>query len=78
MPQKYIVTFTDKATTEQISKAKADLTSQGGQITNEYDMPGFKGFAGVIPDSVLAEFKSLKEDGGIINGIEPDGIASTQ
>jgi hypothetical protein len=55
-----------------------DLTARkGGQITNEYDMPGFKGFAGVIPDSVLAEFKNLKEDGGIINGIGESGLIGT-
>jgi hypothetical protein len=40
----------------------------GGKIIQEYNMSGMKGFAGVIPDSIISEFNNLKSD-GIVAGI---------
>jgi hypothetical protein len=37
----------------------------GGQITQEYNMPGMKGFAGAIPDSFITSLQSLQSDGVI-------------
>jgi len=76
MSQKYVVTFKASATDAQITKAKDDLIASGGKITTEYSMPGFKGFAAVIPESHLSSLQSLQED--TIETIEPDGVVTTQ
>jgi len=76
MSNKFIVTFKDGASKEQIDKAKDDLVANGGKITQVYDMPGMKGFAGYIPDSFMSSLQSLQ--GNLIDSIEPDGEFRTQ
>jgi len=77
MSQNYIVLFKDDTPEQKINDAKKQLEESGGQITQEYNMPGMKGFAAAIPDSFIASLQNLQSD-GIVDSIEPDGEVTTQ
>jgi len=77
MTQKYIVIFKESASDEKITNAKKQVEESGGEITQEYNMPGMKGFAAAIPDSLLSSLQSLQSD-GVIDTIEPDGEVTIQ
>ncbi|KAF9529655.1 hypothetical protein CPB83DRAFT_893446 [Crepidotus variabilis] len=78
MVRKFIVLFKDLATAEQIAQYVQEVVNQGGQITNNYNMPGFRGFAAFIPDHYLASLVQVQQLGGLISSLEPDAEMKVQ
>ncbi|KAF5348680.1 hypothetical protein D9758_006848 [Tetrapyrgos nigripes] len=75
MSQKFIVTFKDSVSKEDLKKYKDQVKDAGGKIYQEYDGV-LTGFAAEIPPQTLESFKSLQGD--VIEGIEPDGEVRIQ
>ncbi|KAJ3037241.1 hypothetical protein HDV00_001873 [Rhizophlyctis rosea] len=71
MSGKYIVVFKDGTSQDVINAAEADVTRQGGKITQRYTAT-FKGFAAEIPDNILSTFTTNAH----VDSIEPDGEVS--
>ncbi|EGO00298.1 hypothetical protein SERLA73DRAFT_136073 [Serpula lacrymans var. lacrymans S7.3] len=71
---RYIVTFADSATDEQIAQSIQGLESNGGAVQNRYSL--LKGFSAVIPESYLSSFKSAQGD--LVLSIEPDSVVTIQ
>jgi len=76
MSAKYIVTFKDHVTDEEISSAITDLEKNGGSLGQRYSL--VKGFVATIPDAYLqsASFQSLQ--GSAIESIELDSVVTIQ
>jgi len=70
---KFIITFKDRATPEQIAQFTKKVTSEGGKITA--NLTNINGLAAQLPSSFNVQ--SLQGD-DIIEAIEPDGVATIQ
>jgi len=71
---KFIVTFKDSATPEQVDQFIRQAKDQGSQISTEYNNAIMKGFAGTLSPAQLQSFQG--DD--IIDYIEPDSVITTQ
>ncbi|KAF7428136.1 hypothetical protein PC9H_007355 [Pleurotus ostreatus] len=73
---KFIVIFKNDISDDKIRETKDEVIAEGGTITNEYNMPGMKGFAGELTPQSLTKFQGLQ--GELIDSIEADAIVTTQ
>nr|GAT56387.1 predicted protein [Mycena chlorophos] len=76
MSGKYIITFKQTATDEQIEQWK-EKAAAGGEVTKSFTL--LKGFAATLDANTFSQFSSFAaENDSIIETIEPDGIVTTQ
>ncbi|KAJ7287537.1 hypothetical protein C8J57DRAFT_1284212 [Mycena rebaudengoi] len=74
---RFIVMFKSTATPEQIAKFAETVSTDGGQVTHNYDI--IKGFAANLNEKTLQSFQSsLQAPDNIIETIEADGVVTTQ
>ncbi|THV05060.1 hypothetical protein K435DRAFT_961453 [Dendrothele bispora CBS 962.96] len=71
--QKFIVTFKDGVSQDEIKKYVEQVNGSGGKVYHNYDGV-ITGFAAEIPPQTLQAFQKQQSlTDSIIQGIEPDG-----
>ncbi|KAK7472542.1 hypothetical protein VKT23_000657 [Stygiomarasmius scandens] len=78
MSQKFIVSFKEGVSQDEIKKYIEQVNGSGGKVYKNFDGV-ITGFAAEIPPTTLQAFQQEQSvQGSIIEGIEPDGEVHIQ